>query len=355
MWSPDGPTPDRITWPGWSEQGPAPADGDTRLGWYNVPHHLAGDDGLGDDLAAAVARLVGRDAGLGDGTATVRPRVAGRSTAIGDDRAILRGRLSLLESATGDDLARIGLRRVDSGLGDDLATARARLAGRDSGIGSDRSAARARLLGRDSGAGGDLAIAAFSPAGPNIATITAVGTTIVPIPVWCRYVDVVLLGAGGGGGGHAGASILIGKGGAAGIWMTATLERGVDFPSLATHLLFTVGNGGSGSTSNGGNGFSGGDTTLHIDDALWLSAGGGSGGLGNQPAPVTGGGSPGNVTYADTTHVGGIGGSGGTGSVNATAGGAPGAGGGGAGGGFINPRREGGAGARGQAWYRARQ
>ncbi|QSL99890.1 hypothetical protein SEA_AYOTOYA_27 [Gordonia phage Ayotoya] len=355
MWSPDGPTPDRITWPGWSEQGPAPTDGDTRLGWYNVPHHLAGDDGLGDDLAAAVARLVGRDTGLGDGTATARPRVAGRGTAIGDDRATLRGRLSLLESATGDNLARIGLRRVDSGLGDDLATARARLAGRDSGIGSDRAAARARLLGRDSGAGGDLAIAAFSPAGPTIATITAVGTTDVPIPVWCRYVDVVLLGAGGGGGGHAGASVLIGKGGAAGIWVTVTLERGVDFPWLATQLRFTVGAGGSGSISNGGNGFAGESTGLQVDGVMLLSAGGGVGGLGNQAAPVTAGGSPGNVTYADTTHVGGTGGSGGTGSVNATAGGAPGAGGGGAGGGFVNPRREGGAGARGQAWYRARQ
>ncbi|AXQ61366.1 hypothetical protein SEA_MARIETTA_47 [Gordonia phage Marietta] len=191
---------------------------------------------------------------------------------------------------------------------------------------------------------------------PVVTQYTTPGTYQISVPLWANRVDVVIIGGGGGGGGHAGASVLTGKGGGASTWVSGTLTRGVNFPAAAEQLSLTIGAGGSGSNTNGGNGFPGGASFVEVPTVGAVATSlGGSAGAGNTSGSPTAGGSPGNLYVYDVMFTGGTGGSSGTGSIEATGGTAPGAGGGGAGGGFINPRREGGPGARGQGWTRVRQ
>jgi len=177
--------------------------------------------------------------------------------------------------------------------------------------------------------------------------IATPGAYSVPIPDGCRFIDIILIGGGGGGGASAASR---GSGGYAGEWQSTTLERGVDIPNAITAITGTVGaggSGGSGSAASGGNGV----PTTALVSGWWsgITAAGGAGGPGNSTARQQAGFDAGNHQYNGIWYVGGNGGP-------TTAGtGQPGyePGGGGAGGSFaVFDWRGGGAGARGQAWFR---
>ncbi|MGV7108154.1 GEVED domain-containing protein, partial [Flavobacterium sp. U410] len=187
----------------------------------------------------------------------------------------------------------------------------------------------------------------FSQTTINITT-TGAGTFNVPCDV--TSITVQVWGGGGGGYGDNNNNNIVGHGGGGGAYTTGTLAV-----TGGQVINFTVGAGGNGGSSIGGNG---GDTTF-----LTLTAGGGtggsvsSGGVGGTASGGTTNLSGGNGT-AGINPIGGSGGSGagpgggtgGTGGgdgVNGTSGSTIG-GGGGASGDRSGGARTGGAGARGQ-------
>ena len=190
---------------------------------------------------------------------------------------------------------------------------------------------------------GSLSVTAAFPANPATPTnYLAAGTYTYPIPYWCTYIDLFLLGAGGGGS----VSFANGNGGQGGSWQAKTLQRGVEIPWTTASISITVGLHGSGgllvpatAPSSGGN-----TTATYATDTATtttLTAIGGGGGAnmnldGASPNPVS-------QTLNGTTENGG--------GVQ-TFPGAPGnpQGGGGAGGPIT-----GGDGADGAAWVVARQ
>ncbi|QXN74241.1 hypothetical protein SEA_OBLADI_26 [Gordonia phage ObLaDi] len=179
---------------------------------------------------------------------------------------------------------------------------------------------------------------------------TTVGTTNLPIPAWAKFADVVVIG--GGRGGNAGNSGFNtpGMGGQAASWQTATWDLRT---ALVTTASITVGDGGTGGQSGSQAGSNGQATTVSTGQHS-LTSPGATGTMGSRDA-----GSPGDIVYAGTTHVGGIGapGSGaaaGGGSQPGAASTAPGAGGPGGWGGFVGSYQRGGPGTRGQAWIRLR-
>lgn len=87
----------------------------------------------------------------------------------------------------------------------------------------------------------------FTPQAAVANTYTA-NTNNIIIPVWCRYIDAICVGAGGGG--NAGNQTLAhGRGGNGGLWAWWTFDRGQS-RNLWTHLNITVGVGG-GNKANG--------------------------------------------------------------------------------------------------------
>ncbi|ACE79935.1 hypothetical protein Pukovnik_8 [Mycobacterium phage Pukovnik] len=181
---------------------------------------------------------------------------------------------------------------------------------------------------------------------------TATGNYTFPIPAGCVFIDVILLGGGGGGQGMGNATAW-GKGGEAGDWQIVTLRRGVDIPWTATTITGSVGVGGKAGDGglylgNNGPGGPGGNTTAVITGLGTLTALGGAGG--HERNLDTAGRSPGTQNVNGIDYVGGA-------EVNGIAGsqaGSPPGGGGQASRtstGFFGIA--GGAGARGQAWYRA--
>ncbi|AGS82691.1 hypothetical protein ANNAL29_8 [Mycobacterium phage AnnaL29] len=125
-------------------------------------------------------------------------------------------------------------------------------------------------------------------------------------PVNCRYIDVIILGAGGGGQG-SGSSFINGLGGNAGSWNAVTLKRGVDIPWDLAVISGVIGNGGNGGSWGFGAlpgmpGGAGGDTTAVATGIGTLTASGGNGviGAGNMTGK-----SPGNFTWNGRLYVGG--------------------------------------------------
>ncbi|ASZ75198.1 hypothetical protein PBI_MISSWHITE_32 [Mycobacterium phage MissWhite] len=177
---------------------------------------------------------------------------------------------------------------------------------------------------------------------PVLTPITSTGAFSYTVPDGANFVDVVLLGAGGGGMGM-GLATAWGQGGRAGQWQLLTLQVGVDIAAGAT-ITGSVGSGGSAGAGGlgGGSGGTGGSTTANIPGYGTLTALGGAGGT-SRNLDVNGK-SPGNQTLHDQTYVGGAE------SLPLAAappGNAP--GGGGAASQFSTI--QGGAGARGQAWF----
>jgi len=201
--------------------------------------------------------------------------------------------------------------------------------------------------------GSDTATNGFTPQPPTtIYQITATGThQFLPIPVWCRYIDAILLG--GGGGGAGGDQNFVGgqngRGGQAGTYASYRWDRGQGRNTWRQLAILLGNGGGGGSRNNNGPGAAGGHTELWIDDwtgwtGEYLRGNGGPGGTGGEP-PFSGertGQAPGNHSFQDITATGG-----------GTNGGTPGAGGQG-GGGAQWPLNAGSGspGARGQAWIR---
>jgi hypothetical protein len=188
---------------------------------------------------------------------------------------------------------------------------------------------------------------------PRTTEFATPGTSTYLIPDWATYIDGVYLGAGGGGCGGNPFVGAYGEGGYAGLWVGETLVRGVDFPIDATSLSITVGAEGAAGPGNtpGGNGGSTIRAAISSGKAV-ATATGGVGGSAQAVDPK--GDNPGNFTFNGVTYIGGIGGGANLGN-NGGPGGSPGAGGGGGSGGSYGISWAGGKGARGGAWFVARQ
>jgi hypothetical protein len=185
-----------------------------------------------------------------------------------------------------------------------------------------------------SGAGsGETLTFGFRPYAGATTILTASGNYTIPRAA--EWIDVVVLGAG-----EAGTGIVWGNGsgGRAGEWNAQRYYRGSQLPWSQTVMQATIGAGGT------GNGGPGGQT--YVFPGAGLATLLANGGTGNMGVTNPGGESPGSYTFNGVTYAGG----GGQGSLG-NAGIAP--GGGGAGGGFG--ASSGGAGARGQVWFRAGQ
>lgn len=197
---------------------------------------------------------------------------------------------------------------------------------------------------------GDAPPAYFAP---RQTEISATGPYTYEIPPWANYIDHVFIGGGGGGcGGHP-INTAPGEGGDAGVWVTETLVRGVDFPVNATQITGVVGVGGNGGPGNtpGQPGTSTQRNAIPGGKAALMAAGGAAG---DTQSTATTGESSGDITYNGVTYSGGVGGKL-VGVSNGGPGSAPGAGGAGGAGGTWGSSWPGGKGARGGCWYTARQ
>lgn len=370
VWTPNPELRRRTPQPGWFPDTPEIEPRTPNLGWLAVFTRLGIDSGAGEGGAFTSPKQDLLDSGIGSDYSVVSQieLVSGDSGA-GLGAGLNSPAQAVWDSGLGEGLGRSGVRGTDSGIGADYASDRPRVFAPDSGLGDDmcwNSASGLVLvdsgLGSDlvsalkttvptpviSGAGSDSGSGGFTYQAPTaVQSITTTGThQYIDIPVWCRYIDVVLLGGGGGGAGGSqlGAD---GKGGAAGVYASRRWDRDVSRNNWR-QLAILLGNGGSGgSRNNNGSGGSGGKTELWIDDwsgwvGEYLSANGGSGGSGTNPplGNEVPGKSPGNHNFQGIAAVGG----GGNSAV-------PGSGGEG-GGGSTWPLTSGSgkAGARGQAW-----
>uniref|UniRef100_A0AAU8GL56 Minor tail protein n=1 Tax=Mycobacterium phage Farewell TaxID=3158893 RepID=A0AAU8GL56_9CAUD len=342
-WSPSPTVPQRQHRTAWFPTPPAVAPRRHRTAWFPRYQFTVGDQGVGADAALLVPNIPAADRGVGT-----------------DAAAMSIPGLLLGDQGVGSDLATAGLFGTDLGIGADLATPG--VFGSDLGLSADSTAVvplfvtgdwacgadvAALLIPigtvTDSGAGADTATAGFASHAPLAATFTTAGAYTFTIPVWCRYIDVILLGGGGGGRGM----ITIGawgEGGWGGNWAVYTLERGVHIPWTARIITGVVGAGGAGSAAgfNPARGQTGGSTTAATNG--W--SGTATGGVGGQNAIDPNGRavSPLTQTVSGQTYTGGA-------ERAAGASGNPGnpPGGGGAAAEFTG--QAGGAGARGQAWF----
>lgn len=334
------------------------------------------DTAVGLDLAANYTRIDPFDSGVGiDLSLTSWPAQHGISRAAGLDLALaglinLQGFVSDLAAGRDSATDTAVLSLFDEAAAADLALRQQQVAAWDAGAGLDRATFdRADLPLADPAAALDT-ISALIVAIPPVNGDHAAGlddrsagytsqtdvfhvvteTGYISIPVWARYVDVVLLGAGAGGDG-GGQSVNTGSGGAPGGWATNRWDRGAS-RNTWRRLSLTIGTGGNGGAAGGigenKDGSPGGATTMQIED--WsgqvgqsLSAAGGSGNVSGQNGGAV---SPLTTTFNNISATGGNTSTGDTATV-------PGAGGRG-GGGSAWPLGAGSGrqGARGQAWIR---
>ncbi|AOZ61272.1 minor tail protein [Mycobacterium phage DarthPhader] len=188
---------------------------------------------------------------------------------------------------------------------------------------------------------------------PRTTSIDAAGAFSYDIPTWAKYIECVYCSGGGSGRGGNGLTTIGGEGGDAGQWLTETLVRGIDFPENATTITGFVGDGGPLAQAYAAG--SPGQATYRAaipGGKAGVSVDGGAGG--NSENNETTGKSPGTITYGDPPQPY-VGGNGGAGGRNGSPGAAPGGGGGGGYGGIYGIGFASGAGARGGAWFRARQ
>lgn len=291
-WSPDGPATIVPAALGWSVDGPTDPTPDPVHGW--TPEHwtTAGMSGDGQLIA----------------TAFYRPTVFGVLAGDGQATASAMARPFTTPTLTGD--------------------------------GQAAAAAWSKAHTPPESTAGDgilTAAAAFPPYSPVRLDITTTGAYTYTIPWWSRYIDVVLW-AGGRGGKNA-FSFARGNGGLGATPVGVILERGVDIPWTLATITGTVGTGGA---TNGG---TGGGTTATSAGVGTLVATAPTGDNGSSQD----GGAAGSLTVSGVAYTGGVAVTTGSG----TPGSAPGGGGRGGNGSFFGD--PGGAGARGQASFRARQ
>ncbi|APC43624.1 minor tail protein [Mycobacterium phage LilPharaoh] len=330
-WS-TNPTGGTYTSPGWSTSVP-PAR--TRLdnGWQPVIHELAAALGVSTAQAVLAVRAVAGALHVSGAEAVVLLRATAQA----------RSASSALAAAREHHFT--GAHAASSSRGSATAT----VAAVASALGTSAAAATSLvvLAARGTSLSAPAAAAAFPMMEPVDVEITTVGEFVVPIPFWCRYIDVVLLGGGGGGSGGDSGLLLNGRGGLAGGWYTATLERGVLVDPLLTELTGVVGAGGNGRGTNTAGNY-GNPTILYVGDLVLTGAAGKGGprpsiGTGNSGTP---GQSPGTVTLNGREFVGG------DVAYMEQDGNPPGGGGGYGRGGILGGGTAGRNGARGQVWLR---
>ncbi|QFG14074.1 minor tail protein [Mycobacterium phage Curiosium] len=348
----------RILIPGWGDVDGAAAVDDGLPGWFAPFVTITVDSGIGADRAEVNAlRMAVRDGGLGADVSAARLRELVTDAGLGSDRIVVRPRMGGVDAGVGRDAARLGVRATDTGMGSDSALWRPRFKVVDAAAGADMATGyrlRAPNAVVDAAAGSDSATCGFAPQAAAPSQYTVPGTYTYVIPVWCRCIDVIVLG--GGAGGEGAGLFLNGGGGGAGGFSWITLTRGVDIPWSAITITIVVGSGGS--RGSGGAAPSGGGSGVP-STASW--PGGSLSGVGGTPfstniekrgRPVTNGNASGgrdllyySLDGAATTYVGG------DWSTSTTTPNSP--GGGGAGGGL--PGGNGAPGAPGRVWLRAYQ
>lgn len=204
---------------------------------------------------------------------------------------------------------------------------------------------------------GDVPPPYFAPRYTEISTAGAFSYQVEP---WMNFVDCVYLSGGGGGQGGNGGNAATGEGGEGGVWVTETLVRGVDFPQDFTGSLTGVVGAGGAAGAKEQQGQDGGDTYRSVISSgkAEIRVTGGNGGDssyfgGAYSGPD--GKSPGNITFQDKQYIGGQGVAWAPDGANGGQGNSPGGGGGAGKGGFYGLAWPGGNGARGGAWFTARQ
>ncbi|MFD7247954.1 hypothetical protein ACFV6Y_39165 [Streptomyces massasporeus] len=274
-------------------------------------------------------------------------------SAVGSDTSLFVPKLAGVGGGISSDFARPGVHGIDAAVSSDSGLVIPKFVAVDAAAAADAVSVRAYMGCADTGLGSDSATCGFSPKAAALTSYATPATYQYRIPVWCRYIDVVLLGAGGGGASSGTFYTLGGYPGEAGVYATVTLERGVHIPWAAIFITLTVGTGGARGSGGftGTAGSAGGSTILTYTNAagspITVTATGGAGGIANLTGTSDNTGrSPGNRTYNGQPYTGGA--------AQSTAGsdGNP-PGGGGAGG--RNFGGAGGVGAPGGAWCRAYQ
>ncbi|ALF00559.1 minor tail protein [Mycobacterium phage Bricole] len=345
-WSPAPVSPLRSHRPAWFPEVPAVAQVEHRAAWFPRWKFDAEDAGVGSDEALLLPDFAVADRGVGaDSAGLLLPEGLLEHEGLGSDLATV-GLFGADGGIGSDAVQQLGLFGSGDGIGNDGVLVKPLYVTGDAACGADVAALLVPLGTRtDSGVGADMATSAgFAPHAALAATFSTAGAYTFTIPVWCRYIDVILLGAGGGGRGM----MLIGtwgEGGWGGNWSVTTLERGVHIPWTARTITGAVGAGGSGSSAglSPARGATGGSTTASTDG--W--SGTATGGIGGQNAVSPNGRAvnPRTQTVSGQTYTGGDEVT--PGALSGTTGAAPGGGGSAA----ITTGVRGGAGARGQAWF----
>ncbi|QXN74430.1 hypothetical protein SEA_FLOAT294_47 [Gordonia phage Float294] len=352
MWSP-APVPDVEINPGlgWSADGPQPPPTDPLVGWWATKQALASFEGSGEFRAVLLAHLLATAVADGSFSASAAVHLLAKVIGEGSFPASVAAHLNGQFTGAGEFSARLALPASASftGTGSFQAMVAAHLlASAAQGEGFFAAGQLAHLIASFTGAGSFSASAAFSPVEPVTTAFTTVGAFSYPIPGWCTYLDLIVLGGGRGGQTGSGANSQPGSGGLPGEWAVATLQRGVNIPWSEAQLTGTVGAGGAGgANSDNAAGQPGGNSTV-VASVGTLTGLGGTGV--NSGSTRRDGPGPGNYTYLGTEYVGGA-----LSDGSGLPGNPPGGGGSGGNGGVFGNRTRGGAGARGQVWIRARQ
>lgn len=263
------------------------------------------DSGIGADTATLDAIWIpAADTGFGaDHAGLAALALPVSDTGLGADRGLIAPQLHSTDVGLGADLARPGIRPADTGVGADVCQARPRYAAIDGAVGADMlTGLHARIGATGAGVGADVAASGFTAHAAALTSYTTPGTYQYRIPVWCRFIEIILCGSGRGGNGNSNA--LPGAGGNAGGWAAITLERGVDIPWTLLDITIVVTDGGAGGTGSvfvGGQGTNGSAVTAAISGTVILSAPGGTGERSGNQA----GGSPGPYSYGGQTYPGG--------------------------------------------------
>ncbi len=316
-----------------------------------APQERVLDAGVGADLASGWLASPASDTGVGTDTTSVSYLLLGIGAhlAAGQDAANQAVAQVVFDAAAGFDVTTsIPLQIVsDRGVGADMVTQEAGLPAIDFGLGTDTSwlSYVVEPSAADLAAAVDAATAGFTPTPETTQQVLAVGTTQVPIRVWSRFIDIVLVGGGnGGGGGWAGG--IVGGGGNPGIWASITLERGVHIPWTTTVVSITIPAAVAGGTS--GNKAAGGGT-VSASATGWSDGLSAAGGTSDLFGTTRVGASAGSHTRNGKSYNGGA-----AQNTNGATGNPPGGGGNGGNGGVFSGS-QGGAGAPGGGWVRCYQ
>lgn len=336
---------------GWSTNGPARYYPSADTGWIEVPQASGTHEGLGKDSGLIKAKINVAESGLGKGEAASALRfLYNQDEAYGQDKqSLFIPRFQITDSGLAEDYSRLGLLGRDEGVALDLTTLKSSQSVSDLSSAIDAiSTFRAAELLLESALAEEGGSAAFRPPEglPWVAQFTS--NWNLTIPVWSKYIDVIILASGGGGaGGNSFGGD--GKGGNAGGWAYAVLTRGGNILWTDTTITGTIGAGGSSGSRGNGSGGTGANATANLPQLGLITAFGGTGGSGINGVGATDyyGKSPYTYTVNGADYEGGS-----VQTSKTSAGNAPGGGASGGAGGVFGSDKAGGVGAIGKAWVR---